>query len=207
VEFLRSRASANSFRNDFCHDRPMSPKWRFLLPPAQFALHWALLWYGCPYRPIWQRHLGIQFAQPEDITSFDTGWISGPMSAAEQLAMGLNFPATLAAQLSLGFYPQVFQAGSSSDLAVHIATAIFLLPLWYWIGRRVDQGDMASNQLSAFKRGLMYVALIVLAMIGAILLVNAAAMPLFAVVSVVWIAVSTGTLWASLRRPLTPRPQ
>lgn len=106
-----------------------------MLPLLQLAGYIALVWYGCWYRPTWQHWM----SPSSDPTGFYPNWIDGIEPFAEQLAAGINFPAVVVAALSLLPFDNRLHTGASSELALHVVTAIYVPLLWFLIGKRLDE--------------------------------------------------------------------
>src|SRR5690242_1806739 len=75
--------------------------WRKVLPLAQLAAYMLLVWYGCWYRPTWERWFQAKPPQPSESVGFYPTWIDGIEPVPEQLAVGLNLPAVAFAAVSL----------------------------------------------------------------------------------------------------------
>jgi hypothetical protein len=76
------------------------------------------------------------------------------------LAAGVNLPAVALAALSLAPFDDRLRTGASRDLAMHVATAIYIPLLWFLIGKRLDRRrTIRAAPLSKRRKGLALVAL------------------------------------------------
>jgi hypothetical protein len=127
--------------------------WRKILPSAQLALYLLLIWYGCPYWQTWQNRLG-HWMMPTSVGAheFDMAWIDGPLSSAEQLALGINAPMTLAALVILIPFESLFHDGASRALAMYTITALSIPILWYLIGRRLETRTIVRAHFSKARK-------------------------------------------------------
>ena len=133
-------------------------QWRKVLPTVQLVAYIALVWYGCPYRRTWQAWLTPQSQSSEN---WQPKWIDGPPSPAEQIALGLNFPAVLSTGLLVPF-DSGLRDGASKELAEHVVMAVFVPLLWFMVGKRLDQRDRPpSVRPSLTARVLVWVGLVV----------------------------------------------
>jgi lysylphosphatidylglycerol synthetase-like protein (DUF2156 family) len=105
---------------------------------------------------------------------FDMAWIDGPLSSAEQLALGINAPVTLAALVILIPFESLFHDGASRALAMYTITALGIPILWYLIGRRLETRTIVRAHFSKARKvltvcGLAIAALLVLQIAGALI--------------------------------------
>jgi len=112
--------------------------YRIVLPVIQLALYLVLVWYGCCFRPLW-RFLG------QDI---GTDWCLSYRSVAEQIAIGINMPAELPPALILNSS----DSRLAGELAEHVATALLIPVLWFFIGRVFDQRSTVAAKRSVVAR-------------------------------------------------------
>lgn len=182
--------------------------WRKVLPLAQLAAYMLLVWFGCWYRPTWQRWFVERPSQSSGSAPFYPTWIDGIEPIPEQLAAGLNFPAVAVAAFSLVPFDEYLRTGASRDFAMHVLTAIYTPLLWFLIGKRVD--GRASTKTMTLSRRRKTVAVIALA----VLLLAASLMLWFFVegqrytvtaLSLAWILGGIIMIWRRLRQPIAER--
>jgi hypothetical protein len=73
---------------------------RLTLPMVQLALYIGLILSSCPYRGTWKFWLRPNAFPPN---AFVPNWIDGPVPWQEQVAEGINFPATFSELLLMPF--------------------------------------------------------------------------------------------------------
>lgn len=125
--------------------------YRIVIPVIQLALYMVLVWYGCCFRPLWQ-FLG---------QNIGTDWCLSYRSVAEQIAIGINMPAELVAAFVL--VPYDYSAGR--ELAEHIATAVLIPILWFFIARGLDPRSTVAADRSGTGRSSAFVLLAVSALV------------------------------------------
>lgn len=140
--------------------------WRKTLPIAQFAAYILLIWYGCWYRPTWQHWLQ-KWVSPSSESAFYPSWIDGIEPVPEQVADGINFPAVIAATLTILPFDDLLHNGASKELAMHVVTAMYVPLLWFLIGKRLDRRTtIKANLVSKRMRALSVVAMVGLLLAG-----------------------------------------
>jgi hypothetical protein len=112
--------------------------YRRLLPVTQLLLFVLLIWFGCPYRVAWESWLN-----PRGTDDWYPAFIDGTPTVKEQLAEGLNYPATLSTLLLIPVQHRL-RTGAARELADHLTTVVFVPILWYLIGRRIDRRRVLS---------------------------------------------------------------
>lgn len=134
--------------------------WRKFLPVVQLATYLALVWHGCWYRPTWQYWFDNWMSPGSEPAGFVADWIDGIEPLSEQLAAGVNYPATVLAVLSLIPFEGSLPSGASRELALHALTAFYIPLLWYLIGRRIDRRDLKrAGPFSARRKALAVIAI------------------------------------------------
>ena len=174
----------------------------YILPISQFIIYVLLIWYGCLYRPTWQSQLDHWLnPRPPVADGWDATWIDGPPSLAEQVALGVNAPAVLAATLLLVPFDSLLPNGASKELAAHVLAAFSLLPLWYFVGRRLDRRTAVLARASLVVRiltvSLLAAGSLVALLITASLLIRFGELVAARLLILVW---ATASIWAASRR-------
>jgi hypothetical protein len=181
----------------------MGWSWRKSLPPLQFTAYILLVWYGCWYRPTWQEWFKNWVSPSSQSTDFYPGWIDGIDPLPEQLAAGLNFPAVVAASLSLAPFRAGFRMGASEDLAMHVVTAIYVPLLWFVIGWWIDARELRKPvPLSSRRKAVAVVALAGLSLATWVMLWAFPEGPRYpmAVLSLAWVLSGIVAICLHLRR-------
>lgn len=174
--------------------------YRRILPITQFISYVLLIWYGCLYRPTWQSQLE-HWLNPQSRVSdgWYPTWIDGAPSLAEQVALGVNAPAILAATLLLVPFDSLFHNGASKELAAHVLGAFSVLPLWYLIGRRLERRTAmcrASLVVKVSTLILLAAASLVALLIAASLVIRSDEFLVARLLILVW---AVASIWASSR--------
>jgi hypothetical protein len=183
--------------------------WRTVLPVVQVATYVSLVWYGCWYRPTWQYWFHRWASRSTESTGFNPTWIDGVESFPEQLAAGINFPAALVAAISLLPFRDLLRTGASSELAMHLVTALYVPLVWYWVGKRLDEGfkvkSLPASQGGSVVAVVCLVALLCVAAVMTWSLVEGQRYTAMGL-SLVWIGYAIFVVSFSLRRNLNRLP-
>jgi hypothetical protein len=146
--------------------------YRKLLPVVQLALYLLLIWYGCPYRPMWQHRMQHWITQrPAFPGGWDLEWIDGSPSLAEQLALGINAPAAFGSMLMMIPFDSLLDDGASREFAMHTMVAFGIPVLWYLIGRRLEGRTVVPARPSMIGRLLTVAGLAVSALVALLMFV------------------------------------
>jgi hypothetical protein len=123
--------------------------YRRTLPLVAFGTYAALIWFGCPYI-----RLAGESAHAAPRGEGTLGWNPSCMDfvppAAEQLAYGLNAPAMVAAPLFDPLINRMHPTCRQTEYFEYAATGLFVLFLWYFIGRLAGNRD--SARFSSYTR-------------------------------------------------------
>ncbi len=95
--FVRVAATAMRIYNTFMQQIT----WRKALPVVQLAAYVLLVWYGCWYRPTWQHWVRNWISPGTQAGGWYPAWVDGAEPFPEQLAAGINFPATWLSGLTI----------------------------------------------------------------------------------------------------------
>jgi hypothetical protein len=125
--------------------------YRRVLPIANLLLYLTLVGYG-DWTLLQNVALSRDVAatQSSEDTSWDPVYIDRPMPLAHVLASSISYPAVLFA-IPFG----LLEKGWRGDLIVDAVAAIYLIPLWYTVGRWIDRRtieDVKSRKVLAFFR-------------------------------------------------------
>lgn len=108
-------------------------------------------------------------------TGWDPVYIDAPIPMTKVLAESINFPAVLFA-LPFG----ALQKGWRAELLVDSIAAIYLLPLWYAVGRWLDRRSTAVNSgkvLTLIRKLILFVAGLTLVGIAGLFMIGLARYP------------------------------
>ena len=185
--------------------------YRRVLPLINLVVYLALV--GAADRDVLQQVQLYKDVDASRTAQGETGWdpvyIDAPIPMTKVLAESINFPAVLFA-LPFGS----IQKGWRGELLVDSIAAIYVLPLWYAVGRWIDRRSNAVSSvkvLTLIRKSILYIAVFTTVAIAGLFVVgivrypNAWASFLFALPVLFWPALLAYVARWELRAEKTHR--